>query len=69
MPKQMTFEESILRLEEIVALLESGKPTIEESIALFEEGTKLSKNCAAIVKNAESKIISLAECDADENPV
>ena len=65
----MTFEESLLRLEEIVALLESGKPSIEESMALFEEGTKLSKSCADIIKKAESKIISLAESDAGEKSV
>ena len=38
--KKKPFEESMTRLEEIVSILERGESTLDESLALFEEGTK-----------------------------
>lgn len=37
--KKKPFEESMARLEEIVSILERGESTLDESLALFEEGT------------------------------
>ena len=39
--KEKSFEENIARLEEIVSLLERGDAQLKDSLALFEEGTKL----------------------------
>jgi exodeoxyribonuclease VII small subunit len=44
------------RLEEIVRLLEGGTLTLEESLALFEEGVKLSRRCLAVLNDAERKV-------------
>ena len=41
MAAKKTFEENMSRLEEIVSLLERGDATLGDSMALFEEGTKL----------------------------
>ncbi len=57
--KAMTFEESIRRLDEIVAALEAGEVSLEESIRLFEEGTKLSAKCAELLDTAELKVTQL----------
>lgn len=54
-----SFEEKLKRLEQISEMLESGEVQLEESISLFEEGTKLSKECLTILENAELKITQL----------
>lgn len=54
-----SFEEKLKRLEQISELLESGDVQLEESISLFEEGIKLSKECLSILENAELKITKL----------
>ena len=57
--KQQTFETAMKRLEEIVSALEGGKCTLDESLGLFEEGTKLTAFCSDKLKNAEQKILKL----------
>ncbi len=52
----MKFEDAIKQLGEIVKNLESGEVPLDESIALFEEGMKLSKRCAEILEQAEQKV-------------
>jgi exodeoxyribonuclease VII small subunit len=54
-----TFEENLSRLEEISTLLESEELGLDQSISLFEEGIKLSKNCMTALKKAELKITEL----------
>lgn len=65
----MTFEQAMTRLEQIVATLESGRCTLDESLKLFEEGTKLTAYCAQQIQMAEQKIIKLTavEGGADGN--
>ncbi len=55
------FEESMLRLEEIVRLLEKGDAPLEDSIKLFEEGTKLAKKCDELLNEAEKKVVVLSK--------
>lgn len=59
MENQWTFEKAIGRLEQIVTLLESGKCTLDESMKLFEEGTRLAAFCTKSLKEAEQKILQL----------
>ena len=66
MKKKLDYEQSIKRLEEITELLESGDLPLEESMKLFEEGTKLSAACYALLKNAEQKMISITEAEKKE---
>lgn len=54
-----SFEEKLKRLEQISEMLESGDVQLEESISIFEEGIKLSKECLTILENAELKITQL----------
>lgn len=56
-----TFEQALGRLEEIVGRLESGELTLDESLALFEEGVRLSRVCSARLAEAERKIERLIE--------
>ena len=57
--KKMSFEEQITRLEEIVAALEKGDAQLADSLALFEEGTKLAAPCTAMLDEAEQKVVAL----------
>ena len=57
--KKLSFEQSMARLEEIVGLLERGEAPLEESLALFEEGTKLMRTCSAMLDKAEQKVTLL----------
>jgi exodeoxyribonuclease VII small subunit len=53
MPK---FEENIDRLEQIAAQLERGEIALEEALALFEEGMKISSACRQQLDEAEGRI-------------
>lgn len=50
------FEKSMAELEKIVDSLERGEITLDESLALFEKGVKLSKTCQNILDKAEKKV-------------
>ncbi len=63
---EITFDKAASRLEEIIYLLENGKCSLEESVKLFEEGTKLSGICAEKLKKAEQKITELTDCKDGE---
>ena len=63
--EQMKYETAIKRLEEIVAALEKGGVTLDESVKLFEEGAALSAFCNKALKDAELKITQLS---AEETP-
>ena len=51
-----TFEESMKELEEVVAKLESGDVTLDESLKLFERGIKLSGSCQKKLDEAERRV-------------
>lgn len=57
--KDPSFEDSLMRLQEISDLLESGEIGLEESLKVYEEGIKLSKICFDTLKNAELKVTEL----------
>jgi exodeoxyribonuclease VII small subunit len=50
------FEDCLQRLEKIVGALEKGDIPLEESLALFEEGMKLSESCRKELEEAEGKV-------------
>ena len=54
--KKLSLEESLARLEEIVAELENDKLPLEKSLKLYEEGVKLASSCAAELDKAKRKI-------------
>jgi exodeoxyribonuclease VII small subunit len=57
--KKMTFEAALARLEQVVADMEGGQLTLEQSIARFEEGMKLSQFCAQQLDAIERRIETL----------
>ncbi|MCI8554459.1 MAG: exodeoxyribonuclease VII small subunit [Clostridiales bacterium] len=67
MATEWTFEKAITRLEQLVGALESGRCTLDESLKLFEEGTRLTAYCTKMLKTAEQKIIRLTAAGQDGN--
>ena len=57
--KELNFEETMENLEKIVQELEKGDLNLDDSIAKFEEGMKLSKNASKYLEEAEKKITIL----------
>jgi exodeoxyribonuclease VII small subunit len=58
---KMNFEEAIQRLETIVAELEKGEFTLEQSLEKFEEGMALGKECRKFLDDAEARIRKIVE--------
>ena len=56
---KLTFAQSVKRLEEIVALMDRGDVSLEDSLALFEEGTALIRSAGAMLDSAEQKVVRL----------
>ena len=63
---EMTFEQAMARLEQIVTTLEGGRCSLDESLKLFEEGTKLTAYCSQQIKEAEQKIIKLTAVESGD---
>lgn len=59
----MDFEKKLGRLEDIVEKMETGELSLEESLKLFEEGVKLSRECNTQLAEAEQKVKVLLGID------
>ena len=55
----MTFEQNLTRLEQIVQSMESGKITLDESMELFQEGTALVRCCEKLLDEAELRVVKV----------
>ena len=64
-----TFEASLEELERIVKELEKGDLPLEQSLALFENGMRLSADCKRQLEEAESRVEILMKKGADLVPV
>lgn len=62
--KKPTFEENIIRLEQIIESLEKGEAPLDECLSLFEDGVKISKECMNMLDKAEQKIKLLTETES-----
>ena len=61
--KELTFEENLNKLEEIVKNLESGETPLDEAIDKFTEAMKLVEVCDKKLKNAEEQITKIVSKD------
>lgn len=59
--REPDFEESLVRLEAIVARLEAGELPLEETLQLFEEGQGLVRTCGGLLERAEQRVKVLIE--------
>lgn len=65
----MEFEKNLKRLEEIVHKLEDGEIALEESLKLFEEGVKISRDCNKKLTEAEKRVKLLLSVNPDGSEV
>lgn len=59
--ENMSFEQAMQRLEEIVAILEKGDAPLNKSVELFEEGTQLSALCNSMLQSAQQRITDITK--------
>ncbi len=58
--EELTYEEALAELEEIVSALEAEQNRLEESIKLFERGQALVSRCSVLLEAAELKVRQVA---------
>ncbi len=58
--EDISFEDAFAKLEEVLRSLESGGKTLEESMALYEEGMRLAKQCHEYLDSAQLRITEIA---------
>lgn len=58
---ELSFEKAYDQLEEVIAQLESGELSLEDSVDLYEKGRQLSTHCQQLLDNAELRIKKLAD--------
>ena len=61
----MTYDEALRRLEELVSQLERGGKNLDETLAMFEEGTTLLKRCQDELGEVEGRLAELRLDDAE----
>jgi exodeoxyribonuclease VII small subunit len=54
-PGELSFEDALKRLEEIVRTLEKGEAPLDQSIELYQEGDKLKRHCEARLKAEQAR--------------
>ena len=59
--EELGFEESLVRLEAVVARLETGELELEQALAAFEEGVNLTRRCSEQLERSERRIEELVE--------
>ena len=57
--ENMSFEQALKRLDEIVKGLEKGDVSLNDSMSLFEEGTGLIRLCSGMLDAAEQQVVKL----------
>ena len=66
MSKEKKYEENLADLEVIVQKLENGDVALEEAIAEFQKGMKLSKELQASLDKAEKTLVKVMQADGTE---
>ena len=64
----MSYEQAVARLGEIVESLEKGNMPLSQSLTFFEEGTALIKYCSELLDKAEQKVVMLKK-GSDGEPI
>lgn len=54
--QKLSFEQATARLDEILAALEAGNESLEDSLKLYEEGVALLRSCTTLLDHAEQRV-------------
>jgi exodeoxyribonuclease VII small subunit len=58
---ELSFETAYAELEQIISKLDEGSLPLEESVALYERGRKLSEHCQSLLDKAELRVNQIAD--------
>ncbi len=65
-PNELSFEDALARLEDVVGLLESGELPVEDLVSQFEQGTTLVQRCRLMLDTAQARVsVLVRELDLD----
>lgn len=64
----VTFDQAIQQLEDIVRQLEQGDVALEDAITLYKQGMELSSVCHDKLQNAEKQLISIMDENGEKTP-
>ena len=62
--KSLNYEAAHAQLQELVARLESGELSLEDTVALYERGNRLAAHCQSLLEDAQLRIRRIDEDDA-----
>ena len=65
MSKKQTFENALTKLQKIIEELESGSPSLDKMMQLFEDGMKLMQECRSHLTEVEERINTLIKVGKD----
>lgn len=68
-PKKPDFEQALGQLESIVRELEEGQIGLADSLARYEQGVKLLRECHDLLKKAERQVALVSGVDPEGNPI
>lgn len=66
---EMSFDDSLKRLEAVVNRLEDGRIPLEEALDLYTEGVSLARVCHLALEDAEQRILTLTVKDLSARPL
>ena len=67
--KELSFEQALTRLEEIVQAMETGGLKLEEYMQLFEDGLKLARHCSGMLSETELRISWIRTAYGDQEQI
>ena len=59
-PEDLSYEQSVRELEDVIAALETTQISLEESLALYERGKVRARRCAVLLDQAELRLKTLS---------
>ncbi|MCF6263536.1 MAG: exodeoxyribonuclease VII small subunit [Xanthomonadales bacterium] len=63
------FETSLEQLEKLVLQMESGDLSLDESLAQFQQGVKLTRHCQQLLENAKQSVEKLLDVNSEDSAV
>ncbi len=67
MDEAVDFEAALAELEGLVTKMESGTLSLEDSLAAFERGVKLTRQCQSALRRAELRVKALTQDGHEED--
>jgi len=66
--ESLSFEDSYARLEQVIQQLQAGNLSLDESVALYEEGMQLARHCGRKLDDSQLRVTQLLASVAETGP-